>query len=233
MLTVWGENSAVASFCVGWIQTLLHNELKDCFLPSLPPPSSSSSSSPHPPLPLLRCFFSFYSPFFPSHLPSAFSTLSFLSIFSFFPLLSSLFPSPPSSPSPTFLSFFSLLPSSPSSFSHLCHSHYPLLVLLQDPDAAQIQSSIPSSDCLAHDPYPMPELSLPCTAEAAFAEGRPQSVPAEGWWCGDARSTFEGSSLQVPRVFVARISPIVTLHLLLECLRFVFPGFTPLRTRKV
>lgn len=61
----------------------------------------------------------------------------------------------------------------------------------------------------------MPELSLPCTAEAAFAEGRPQTVPAEGWWCGTPRSTFEAFSLQASGVFFARISPTYTLHLLL------------------
>lgn len=158
-------------------------------------------------------------PFPPHFLLSAFSTPSFLSTFSFFPLLSSPFSFP------SFLSFscLSLIPFSPSFLSflllHLCHNHYGTLVLLQDPDAAQIQSSVPSSDCNLHDPYPMPELSLPCTAEAAFAAGRPQSVPAEGWWCGTPRSTFEGSSLQVPGVVVARISPTVTLQLLLRCLR--------------
>lgn len=116
----------------------------------------------------------------------------------------------------------------PSSVLCLYHSHYCILVLQQDagtaragpsvPDAAQIQSDVPSSDCHVHEPYPMPELSAPRAAKAAFAEGRPHRISAEGWWCGTPGSCWEGSSLQVPGVFVARISPTVTLQLLLWCL---------------
>lgn len=64
----------------------------------------------------------------------------------------------------------------------------------------------------------MPELSVPCTVKAAFAEGRPYGISAEGCWCGTPGSCHEGSALQVLGVFVAMISPTITLQLLLWCL---------------